>query len=125
TVAGLYSGTRMKLETIPDITVPIVSVTTVYPGATPDQVADEDSEPLEKLVASVEGVTSVSSKCYKNASSLQIEFNFGTDKEKAEADVEEVLKNIELHENTVDREVGRISRNAFPVLAVSVSDNDA
>lgn len=42
TVAGLYSGTRMKLETIPDITIPVVSVTTIYPGATPDQVADED-----------------------------------------------------------------------------------
>ncbi len=125
TVAGLYSGTRMKLETIPDITVPIVSVTTVYPGATPDQVADEVSEPLEKLVANVEGVTSVSSTSYQNASSLQIEFNFGTDMEKAEADVEEVLKNIELPENTMDPDVGRISINAFPVLAVSVSDKDA
>src|SRR5699024_1267404 len=45
--------------------------------------------------------------------------------EKAEADVEEVLKNIELPENTMDPDVGRISINAFPVLAVSVSDKDA
>ena len=41
TAAGLYSGTQMKLETIPDITIPIVSVTTILPGATPDQVATD------------------------------------------------------------------------------------
>ena len=53
TAAGLYSSTQMKLETIPDITIPIVSVTTIYPGATPDQVAKELSEPLEKAVSSL------------------------------------------------------------------------
>lgn len=125
TVAGLYSGTRMKLETIPDITVPVVSVTTVYPGATPNQVADEVSEPLEKVVANVEGVTSVSSTSYQNASSLQIEFNFGTDMEKAEANVEEAIQDLTLPENTMDPDIGRISINAFPILAVSVSDKEA
>lgn len=125
TVAGLYSGTRMKLETIPDITIPVVSVTTIYPGATPDQVADEISDPLEKAVANVSGVSSVNSTSYQNASSLQIEFSFGTDMEKAESEVEEALKNIQLPENAMEPDVGRISINAFPVLAVSVSDSDA
>ena len=37
TIAGIYSGLNMKLETIPDITTPIVTVTTVYPGATPER----------------------------------------------------------------------------------------
>lgn len=125
TVAGLYSGTRMKLETIPDITVPVVSVTTIYPGATPDQVADELSEPLEKVVANVNGVNSVSSTSYQNASSLQIEFNYGTDMDQAAADVEDVLKNVNLPSNAMEPEVGRISLNAFPVLAVSVSEEGA
>ncbi|AOV07166.1 efflux RND transporter permease subunit [Sporosarcina ureilytica] len=125
TVAGLYSGTRMKLETIPDITIPVVSVTTIYPGATPDQVADDISEPLEKAVANVNGVSSVSSTSYQNASSLQVEFTFGTDMEKAESEVEEAIKHIQLPENAMDPNVGRISINAFPVIAVSVSDSDA
>lgn len=125
TVAGLYSGTRMKLETIPDITVPVVSVTTVHPGATPDQVADEISEPLEKAVTNVEGVASVSSTSYQNASSLQIEFSYGTDMDEAEADVVEALDHVELPDNAMDSTVDRISINAFPVIAVSVSDDDA
>lgn len=102
-----------------------MSVTTVYPGATPDQVADDLSEPLEKAVANVDGVSSVSSTSYQNASSLQIEFNYGTDMEKAESEVEEALKNIELPEGVMDPDIGRISINSFPVLAVSISDNDA
>lgn len=125
TVAGLYSGTRMKLETIPDITIPVVSVTTVYPGATPDQVADELSEPLEKVVTNIEGVTSVSSTSYQNASSLQIEFNFGTDMEQAEKNVIEALDHMELPENAMESTVDRISMNAFPVLAISVSDDNS
>ena len=125
TATGIYSATKMNLETIPDITIPIVSVTTIYPGATPDQVVNELSEPLEKAVKSLNGVTSVSSTSYQNASSLQIEYSFGTDMKQAEEDVNDALKNITLPENAMDPSVGRISINAFPILALSVSDSDA
>lgn len=125
TAAGIYSGSKMNLETIPDITIPIVSVTTVYPGATPDQVVNELSEPLEKAVKSLNGVKSVSSTSYQNASSLQIEYSFGTDMKQAEDDVNAALKNVSLPETAMDPSVGRISINAFPILALSVSDSSS
>ena len=115
----------MKLETIPDITIPIVSVTTIYPGATPEQVAKDISEPLEKAVSGLSGVASVSSTSYQNASSLQIEFDYGTDMEKAESEVEDALANVALPDGTMDPDIGRISINAFPILAISVSDEEA
>ena len=124
TATGIYSATKMNLETIPDITIPIVSVTTVYPGATPDQVVNELSEPLEKAVNSLNGVTSVSSTSYQNASSLQIEYSFGTNMKQAEDDVNEALSKITLPENSMDPTVGRISINAFPILALSVTDSN-
>ncbi|MBO1915167.1 efflux RND transporter permease subunit, partial [Microvirga sp. 3-52] len=65
------------------------------------------------------------STSYQNASSLQIEFNYGTDMDKATSEVEEALKNVNLPSNAMDPSVGRISINAFPVLAISVSDKDA
>ena len=125
TAAGLYSGSRMNLETIPDITIPIVSVTTVYPGATPEQVAKDLSEPLEKAVSGLTGVASVGSTSYQNASSLQIEFDYGTDMEQAESEVEEALANVALPDGTMDPNIGRISINAFPILAISVSDEES
>ncbi len=122
TVAGVYSGTRMKLETIPDITVPIVSVTTIYPGATPQQVDDELAAPLEQTVRNLKGVKAVSSTSYQNASSLQIEYSFGTDMKAAEEEVKDALNAFSLPENAQDPSVGRISINAFPILGLSVSE---
>ena len=37
--AGLYSGLNMKQETIPNISTPLISISTVYPGAAPEEVA--------------------------------------------------------------------------------------
>ncbi|GKV54670.1 swarming motility protein SwrC [Sporosarcina sp. NCCP-2222] len=124
TVAGIYSGMKMKLETIPDITVPVVSVTTIYPGATPEQVMNEISEPLEKTVKNLKGVKSVSSTSYQNASSMQIEYSFGTDMKAAEEEVKEAIGNYQLPDSAPEPSVGRISINAFPVVALSVSDKN-
>lgn len=122
-VAGLYAGTNMKLETIPDINTPLVSVTTVYPGATPEQVAEKISEPIEKRVQNMEGVTNVSSSSFQNASSVQIEYDFDKDMEKAQAEVQEELGKIEFPEGVKDPDVSRLSINAFPIMSLSLSNS--
>lgn len=124
TATGTYAGTQMKLETIPDITIPVVTVTTVYPGATPEQVAKDVSEPFEKAVSNLSGVKTVSSTSYQNASSLQIEYEYGIDMKEAEAEVKEALTNAKVPENVQDPSVARISINAFPIIALSVSNSE-
>ena len=123
TVAGITAGTQMKLETIPDITIPVITATTVYPGATPDQVVKELSEPHEKAVRNLDGVKLVTSSSYQNASSLQIEFEFGTDMKEAETEVAAALNSLPLPEGAQEPSVARISINAFPVVALSVSSD--
>lgn len=123
TVAGITAGTQMKLETIPDLTIPVITATTVYPGATPDQVVTELSEPHEKAVRNLEGVKLVTSSSYQNASSLQIEFEFGTDMKEAETEVAAALNSLPLPEGAQEPSVARISINAFPVVALSVSSD--
>ncbi|WP_100330623.1 efflux RND transporter permease subunit [Bacillus xiapuensis] len=121
--AGLYAGTTMKLETIPNINTPLVSVMTVYPGAAPEQVADKVSEPIEKRVQNLDGVTNVSSTSFQNASSIQIEYNFDKDMEKAQAEVKEELSKLELPEGVEEPEISRLSLNAFPIMSLSISDS--
>lgn len=123
--AGIYSGLKMKLETIPDITVPVVSVTTVYPGATPDQVANEIAEPMENALRNLKGVKSVSSNSFQNAASLQIEYSYGIDMKEAEDEVLEALDKLTLPESAMEPTAERISLNALPVIALSVSDKDS
>lgn len=124
TVTGIYSGLNMKLETIPDITTPVVTVTTVYPGATPAEVADKVSKPMEQQLQNLSGVNVVSSSSYQNASSIQVEYDFDKNMEKAETEIKEALANIKLPEGVQDPKVSRVNFNAFPVISLSVASKD-
>ncbi|MBK3495407.1 efflux RND transporter permease subunit [Viridibacillus sp. YIM B01967] len=123
-VAGVYAGLKMKLETIPDISIPIVTVMTVYPGATPEQVTDDISIPFEKAVNNLKSVKSVSSNSFQNASSIQIEFEYGADMKEAADNVKEAIAKIDLPDTAQAPTIDRVNINAFPVVALSVSDKN-
>lgn len=122
TIAGLYAGTNMKLETLPNINTPLVTITTIYPGATPDEVADKVTKPIEQRVKNLQGVDVVSSTSFANASSVQIEYNYSKDMDKAVAEVKEAMGKLQLPEGVKDPDISRLSFNAFPVISLSVSD---
>ena len=81
-VSGIYAGTRMKTETLPDISIPYLMVMDVYPGATPEQVMKDVSIPLESG-ENLEHVKSVYSNSYSNMSSIQVEYEYGVDMDEA------------------------------------------
>ncbi|ASS65630.1 MULTISPECIES: efflux RND transporter permease subunit [unclassified Paenibacillus] len=120
---GVYAGTNMKMETLPDITVPIVSVTTVYPGASPEEVLESVTKPVEQATRNLDGVKEVSSTSYENASSIVIEYGFGKDMEKAQQEVREALGSLKLKDGVQDPSVSRLSLNAFPVASLSISSS--
>lgn len=123
-VAGLYSGLNMKQETMPDITFPNVSVMTTYPGAAPDEIVDEVTEPIEQRLQNLEGIELVTSSSLANASSVQLQFKFDKDMDKATDEVKEALSDLSLPEGAHDPEVSRLSMNALPVMALSISDGN-
>ena len=65
TVAGLYAGLNMKQESIPNINTPVITVSTTYPGATPDEVSDKVTDPIEKSIQNLNGVSVVTSNHLK------------------------------------------------------------
>ncbi|MGG0644561.1 efflux RND transporter permease subunit [Sporosarcina gallistercoris] len=123
-VAGLYSGFNMKQETMPTITLPNVTVLTTYPGAAPDDVAEKVTVPIEQRIQNLDGVELVSSSSLANASSIQVQFNFKTDMDKATEEIKEALTTLSLPEGVKEPQVSRLSFNALPVLTLSVSDNE-
>ncbi|MFD0051890.1 efflux RND transporter permease subunit [Actinomycetes bacterium NPDC127524] len=123
--AGIYSGLNMKLETLPSISTPVISISTVYPGAAPDEVANKISEPIEKRVSNLSGVDIVSSSSMANASSIQIEYNYDKDMDKAVDEVKEAISGLELPEGAQEAKVSRIDFNAFPVIALSATNAGA
>jgi HAE1 family hydrophobic/amphiphilic exporter-1 len=123
-VAGLQAGTSMKMETIPDITIPIVSVTTVYPGAAPEEVMEKISKPIEQRTRNLNGVESITSTSYENASSVIIQYDFDTDMDKAVSEVSKVLNEVNLPDGAVEPSISRLSFNSFPILSLSLASSD-
>ena len=123
TVSGIYSGTQMKTETIPDISIPYLMVMGVYPGATPEQVMDEISMPIEKAVENLDNVKSVYSNSYSNMSSIQVEYEYGIDMDEAKRALASALDAVTLPEDAQEPTITAISMNMMPVVALSVSSS--
>ncbi|MGD7052888.1 efflux RND transporter permease subunit [Sutcliffiella horikoshii] len=121
TVAGIYSGTKMKTETIPDISIPFLMVMDVYPGATPETVMEDVSIPLEQVAEGLDNVKAVYSNSYSNMANLQIEYEYGTDMDEAKRALASALDDVELPEGAQEPMVNSISMNMMPVVALSAS----
>lgn len=124
TVSGIYSGTRMKMESIPDISIPYLIVMGVYPGATPEQVMNEVSIPMEKAVESLEDVKAVYSNSSSNVSQVQIEYEYGVDMDEKKRQLESALDNVKLPDVVEEPTIMAISMNMMPVVALSVSSSE-
>ncbi|MDH5161433.1 efflux RND transporter permease subunit [Heyndrickxia oleronia] len=123
TVSGIYSGTRMKTETIPDISIPFLMVSDVYPGATPEQVMNDISMPIEKAVEGLDHVKSVYSNSYSNMASIQVEYEYGIDMDEAKRELKSALDTVKLPEGAQEPTTSAISMNMMPVVALSVSSS--
>ena len=121
TVSGIYSGTRMKMETIPDISIPYLMVMDVYPGATPERVMEDVSIPIEKAVEGLEDVKAVYSNSYSNMSNIQIEYEYGIDMDEAKRALQSALDMVNLPESAAEPTITALSMNMMPVVALSVS----
>ncbi|MBY0223639.1 efflux RND transporter permease subunit [Sporosarcina aquimarina] len=119
--SGIYSGTKMKTETLPDISIPFLMVMDVYPGATPEQVMEEISMPLEKAVENLEHVKSVYSNSYSNVSNIQVEYEYGIDMDEAKRALDAALDEVSLPEEAEKPTITALSMNMMPVVALSVS----
>ena len=123
--AGIYSGLNMKQETIPSISTPLVSISTTYPGAAPEEVADKITDQIEQKVTNLSGVELVTSSSMANVSSVQLQYDYEKDMDDAVKEVKEALEKIELPDGVDAPSVSKLELNAFPVIALSVTNKDA
>ena len=123
TASGIYSGTRMKMESIPDISIPYLIVMGVYPGATPEQVMNEVSIPFEKAVEGLEDVKAVYSSSSSNISQVQIEYEYGIDMDQKKRELESALDGVTLPEKVEKPSIMAISMNMMPVMSLAISSD--
>ncbi|WP_342059569.1 efflux RND transporter permease subunit [Aeromonas sp. OTU364] len=87
-LAGLAAMRSLSIEQYPQITPPVVSVTTYYPGATPEVIAKTVAAPLEQQINGVEDMIYMQSSSASNGQmNLNVYFKIGTDPDQATINV--------------------------------------
>ncbi len=91
---GGIAFSNLAIDLFPEISYPIVSVVTDYPGASPEDVEITITRPIEKRVSRIQNVKHVSSRSREGTSVVTIEFYWGTDLDIASTDIQRNLNEI-------------------------------
>ena len=125
-ILGYVAFTSMTTDLLPDINLPYVIVMTTYPGASPEAVEEELTRPIEQQMATLDGISSVTSTSAENYSLVMLEFSQETNMDTITGDIREKLNLIN---GSWDSMVGtptilKLNPSMLPVAVVAVDRDD-
>jgi hydrophobe/amphiphile efflux-1 (HAE1) family protein len=124
-VLGLAGYSKLGVDFFPNIEFPMVSVTTILPGASPREVETEISDQLEETLSTIAGVDEIRSTSAEGISLVFVVFDLEVDGDAAAQEVRDKvnLAMPSLPEGVEPPVVGRLDPSAAPVLFLSLSSD--
>ena len=121
-VLGLFSYQRLAVDQFPDIQLPVVVVSTEYPGASPEVVEVDVSRKIEEQVNTISGVNELSSRSYEGSSVVIIQFDLSVDPARAAQDVREKIALIRpsFRPEVKESLVTRVNPEDNPIISVAL-----
>jgi HAE1 family hydrophobic/amphiphilic exporter-1 len=102
---GLIGLTQMPYQLSPTVVEPEISVTTIWPGATPYEVEREIVEEQEKVLKGIPGLKEMESSSFNNQGSVTLKFNIGTNVDDALLRVSNKLNEVPSYPDNVEKPV--------------------
>ena len=120
---GFFSLGRIPVDLMPDITEPVISISTTYENASPLEVEELITKPLERAVAAITGVDEVISTSMEGSSRINLVFDWGEDMEAATNEVRDRIDRVLSRlPDEVDRpSVFKFDTSAFQMMMLAVS----
>lgn len=120
---GLRAVNEMGLELLPKMEAPMITVTTIYPGASPEQIETDVAKRIEDQVVALDGLKHVNSTCMENVCLTFLEFHMGVDVDIAAMDVREKIDLIrgDFPDPVEDPVVEKFDVNAVPVVRLALT----
>jgi len=119
---GYVSMSSLKQELLPELELPVVSVTATYPGASPEIVDRDVARPIEAAMQGLEGLSSTRTTSNANFASVLIEFEYGTDIVYGEQRIAQALNRVQNQlPDDVDTSIFSGSIADFPVIQLAVT----
>jgi len=125
TLGGLLSYSMMGYELIPKFETNMVTISTVYPGASPAEVETSVTRKIEDAVGSLENVKKVESSSYESLSVIMVQLNTGADVNYALNDAQRKVNAIlaDLPDDADPPSLQKFSLDDLPIMTLSISSN--
>ncbi len=123
---GYISFTRLPVREYPETDPPIVSVTTIYRGASPNVVETEITDVLEDQFSTIESIKTITSSSREQGSVITIEFELSRDVDEAANDVRDRVSRVGglLPRAADDPVVAKVDVNAQPIIWLAISSDN-
>ena len=120
---GLIGLSRLPVRELPDIDPPIVSVTTVFPGANAQVVETEVTERLEEAINNIEGIKTLRSESREGVSNISVEFDLSRDIDSSAQDVRDRVSRVRgaLPRDIREPIVSKQDSDAQPILWIALN----
>ncbi|MFC1975702.1 efflux RND transporter permease subunit [Chloroflexota bacterium] len=120
-VMGYRAFTFLQLDLMPEVDFPVVTVVSVFPGASPEDIEELVVKPIEDAVATISGIDDLVSTSSESVGSVIIVFNDSIDGNQAAIDVERQVASVRLPDEAEDPIIVKADINAFPIMVMSLN----
>ncbi|MEN4903997.1 efflux RND transporter permease subunit [Luteimonas sp. TWI1416] len=121
---GLIALTNLKVNLLPDLSYPTLTVRTEYTGAAPSEIETLVSEPVEEALGVVKGVRKLRSISRTGQSDVVLEFAWGTDMDQASLEVRDKLETLQLPLEVKPPVLLRFNPSTEPILRLALTAGD-
>ncbi len=124
---GVFSYRELSVDLFPDVEIPVLTVQTLYRGASPETVEREVTKRVEETLNTIAGVRHISSTTTEGLSLVIVEFRLGTNIFTAQQDAQSKINAIraQFPQDMEEPVIQRIDFNAMPIVSVAVESKTA
>ena len=124
---GIFSYRELSVDLMPDVELPVLTVQTAYPGASPETVEREVTKRIEEALNTIPGVRHIASTTTEGLSMVMVEFNLGVSITTAQQDAQSKINAIraDFPRDMEEPVIQRIDLNAMAVVSVAVESDTA
>lgn len=122
---GMYATLDLPLDLLPDIELPYVAISTIYPGAGPEEVERSISRPIESAVSGVSGIDELGSSSSYSSSIVFLKLTFGSNLDEAMNDIRAKLDFVKgtLPDDAETPMIFKMDPTMIPIMFYAISGN--
>jgi len=120
---GIYGYSSLTYELLPDINSPVITVSTIYPGASPSEVETSVTKPIENALSSLENLESTQATSMESFSSVVVELKYGADVDQAVQNAQRKIDAIisTLPDDMEEPSIGKFSLSELPIMRLGAT----